>query len=44
MLSVHVKPAQDFRPIGVLNRFQELRHSKVNSFFLKGRPRRRRHH
>ena len=28
-LSVHVQPEQVFRPIGVLNRFTELRHSKV---------------
>ena len=28
-LSVHIKPGQVFRPISLLNRFTELRHSKV---------------
>ena len=28
-LSVHVKPEQVFKPISVLNRFTQLRHSKV---------------
>ena len=33
-LSVHVWPEQIFRPIGVLNRFTELRNSKAESKFI----------
>ena len=33
-LSVHVKPGQVFTPVGVLNRFTELRHSKVKYKFV----------
>ena len=33
-LSVHIKPGQVFRPIGLLNRFTELRHSKVKYKFF----------
>ena len=31
---MHVKPGQVFRPIGVLNTFTELRHSKVKYKFV----------
>ena len=31
---MHVKPGQVFRPIGVLNTFTELRHSKVKYEFV----------
>ena len=31
---MHVKPGQVFRPIGVLNRFEELRQSKVKYKFV----------